>query len=99
MRLYYRGQQGHSKQYSHHKDSHQVAERIHRVSIHRSCHGQPWKRNRARLKDLLAGCSIAEETAGVPVHSSIEVVRLDELHDGTLIFCDRYAYNTLQASN
>ncbi|NLN06025.1 MAG: hypothetical protein GX167_00190 [Firmicutes bacterium] len=42
-------------------------------------------------KAILAGYNITEESIGVPVISSMEVVRYGEL-DGIPLYCDKYAY-------
>ncbi len=42
-------------------------------------------------KELLAGFGITEETMGVPILSSMDVVQLGSLDDGTPIYCDKNA--------
>lgn len=42
-------------------------------------------------RELLEGYGITEEQIGVPVLSSMEVVQYGTLHDGTPLYCDRYA--------
>lgn len=44
--------------------------------------------------ELLAGYNITETTMGVPIHSSMEVVCIGELEDGTPVYCDKYAYES-----
>ena len=45
-------------------------------------------------KEYLAGYNITEETMGVPIKSSMEVVEIGQLQDGTPVYCDKYAYNS-----
>jgi len=45
-------------------------------------------------KDYLKGFNITEETMGVPILSSMEVVQIGELDDGTPVYCDKYAYES-----
>ena len=42
-------------------------------------------------RELLAGYGITETRMGVPILSSMEVVRLGTLDDGTPVYCDRFA--------
>ena len=42
-------------------------------------------------KMLLATYNITEESMGVPVKSSMDVVQIGELPDGTPLYCDKYA--------
>lgn len=44
-------------------------------------------------KDLLKEYGITEETMGMPIISSMEVVIVDKLSDGTPIYLDKNAYN------
>ena len=41
--------------------------------------------------ELIATYNITEETMGVPIKSSMDVVQIGELPDGTPLFCDKYA--------
>lgn len=41
--------------------------------------------------EMLAGFNITEETMGVPILSSMEVVQIGGLADGTPVYCDKYA--------
>ena len=43
-------------------------------------------------RSVLAGYGITEETMGVPICSSMEVVRYGTLDDGTPLYCDRNAW-------
>lgn len=43
--------------------------------------------------EMLAGYNITEETMGVPIKSSMEVVQYDELN-GIPLYCDKYAYES-----
>ncbi len=46
-------------------------------------------------KDYLDYCfGITEETMGVPILSSMEVVQYGELPDGTAVYCDKYAFES-----
>jgi len=45
-------------------------------------------------KEYLAGFNITEESMGVPILSSMDVVLLGELDDGTPVYCDKYAYES-----
>lgn len=45
-------------------------------------------------KEYLAGYNIKEETMGVPILSSMEVVQIGELADKTPVYCDKYAYES-----
>ncbi|MGB4589381.1 MAG: lactate racemase domain-containing protein [Clostridiaceae bacterium] len=45
-------------------------------------------------KEFIAGYGITEESMGVPILSSMEVVKLGELEDGTPVYCDKYAYES-----
>lgn len=45
-------------------------------------------------RELLAGYHVTEESIGVPVLSSMEVVRYGELPDGTPLYCDRNAWES-----
>lgn len=45
-------------------------------------------------KEFIAGYGITEETMGVPILSSMEVVKLGEMHDGTPVYCDKIAYES-----
>jgi len=42
-------------------------------------------------RDLLASYNITEQTMGVPIMSTMDVVQVGELPDGTPLFCDKYA--------
>ena len=42
-------------------------------------------------RELIAAYNITEETMGVPIKSSMDVVQVGTLPDGTPLFCDRYA--------
>lgn len=42
-------------------------------------------------KEFISGYGITEESMGVPILSSMEVVKLGELEDGTPVYCDKYA--------
>ena len=44
--------------------------------------------------EILAGYNVTEETIGVPVVSSMEVVQYGTLNDGTPLYCDRCAYQS-----
>ena len=44
--------------------------------------------------ELLATYNITEQSMGVPILSSMEVVQVGELQDGTPIYCDKYAYES-----
>ncbi|MDR0310563.1 MAG: nickel-dependent lactate racemase [Acidobacteriota bacterium] len=41
--------------------------------------------------EILATCNITEESMGVPIKSSMDVVQIGNLPDGTPLFCDKYA--------
>lgn len=43
-------------------------------------------------RDILAGYGVTEENVGVPILSSMEVVKYGELSNGTPLYCDKYAY-------
>lgn len=45
-------------------------------------------------KAVLAGYGITEETMGVPVTSSMDVVRLATLDDGLAVYCDKTAFHS-----
>ena len=45
-------------------------------------------------RELIATYNITEEAMGVPILSSMEVVQLGELADGTPIYCDKHAYES-----
>ena len=45
-------------------------------------------------KAYIAGYGITEASMGVPILSSMEVVKLGELGDGTPVYCDKYAYES-----
>lgn len=45
-------------------------------------------------KAYIAGYGITEASMGVPILSSMEVVKLGELEDGTPVYCDKYAYES-----
>ena len=45
-------------------------------------------------KEYLAGYNIKEETMGVPILSSMEVVQIGELPDKTPVYCDKNAYES-----
>lgn len=45
-------------------------------------------------REYLAGYNIKEETMGVPILSSMEVVQIGELVDKTPVYCDKYAYES-----
>lgn len=45
-------------------------------------------------KEYIAGFGITEEAMGAPVLSSMEVVKLDEMADGTPVYCDKIAYES-----
>ncbi len=42
--------------------------------------------------EILAGYNVTEDTIGVPIISSMEVVQYDTLDDGTPLYCDKHAY-------
>ena len=42
-------------------------------------------------KELLASYNITEESIGAPILSSMDVIQIGELPDGTPLFCDKYA--------
>ncbi len=41
--------------------------------------------------EMLATYNVTEATMGVPIKSSMEVVKIGELADGTPVYCDKYA--------
>ncbi len=43
-------------------------------------------------RELIATYNITEEAVGVPVLSSMEVVQIGALDDGTPVYCDKHAY-------
>ncbi|NLU07830.1 MAG: DUF2088 domain-containing protein [Clostridiales bacterium] len=45
-------------------------------------------------KDFIAGYNITEKTMGVPILSSIEVVKIGQLPDETPVYCDKNAYES-----
>lgn len=45
-------------------------------------------------REYLAGFNITEETMGVPILSSMEVVQIGELSDKTPVYCDKNAYES-----
>ncbi len=45
-------------------------------------------------KEFIAGYNITEQSMGVPVLSSMEVVKIGELEDKTPVYCDKYAYES-----
>lgn len=45
-------------------------------------------------KEYIAGYNITEEYIGVPILSSMEVVKIGELPDKTPVYCDKYAYES-----
>jgi len=45
-------------------------------------------------QELIAGYNITEKSMGVPILSSMEVVKLGELADNTPIYCDKHAYES-----
>lgn len=45
-------------------------------------------------KDLIASYNITEESMGVPILSSMEVVKIGELPDKTPVYCDKNAYES-----
>jgi len=45
-------------------------------------------------KEYISGYNITEETMGVPILSSMEVVQIGQLDDGTPSYCDKYAYES-----
>ena len=47
-----------------------------------------------RPEAYIAGYGITEASMGVPILSSMEVVKLGELEDGTPVYCDKYAYES-----
>ncbi len=42
--------------------------------------------------EILRGYNITEESMGVPILATMEVVQVGELPDGTEVYCDKYAY-------
>ncbi|GHT00446.1 hypothetical protein AGMMS50276_26250 [Synergistales bacterium] len=45
-------------------------------------------------RELITTYNITEESMGVPVLSSMEVVQIGELSDGTPVYCDRHAHES-----
>jgi hypothetical protein len=45
-------------------------------------------------KKYLEGFNITEESMGVPILSSMDVVLIGELDDGTPVYCDKYAFES-----
>ncbi|MGL4207791.1 MAG: lactate racemase domain-containing protein, partial [Candidatus Adiutrix sp.] len=45
-------------------------------------------------RQLIATYNITEESMGVPILSSMEVVQIGALADGTLVYCDKIAYES-----
>lgn len=45
-------------------------------------------------QELIATYNITEESVGVPILSSMDVVQIGELDDGTPVYCDKYAYES-----
>ena len=45
-------------------------------------------------REMIATYGITEETMGCPIYSSMEVVQISTLHDGTPVYCDKYAYES-----
>lgn len=45
-------------------------------------------------KDFIASYNITEESMGVPILSSMEVVKIGELEDKTPVYCDKNAYES-----
>lgn len=45
-------------------------------------------------RTLLADYNITEESMGVPIHASMDVVSIGELKDGTPVYCDKIAYES-----
>ena len=45
-------------------------------------------------RELIAGYGITEESVGAPVFSSMEVVEIGALADGTPVYCDKYAFES-----
>jgi len=45
-------------------------------------------------REMLAGFGITEEAIGCPVVSSMDTVALGTLEDGTVIYCDKHAYES-----
>ena len=45
-------------------------------------------------KEMIATYNITEESMGVPVVSSMEVVQIGELKDGTPVYCDKIAFES-----
>lgn len=44
--------------------------------------------------EMIAGYNITEETMGVPIISSMEVVQIGELEDKTPVYCDKHAFES-----
>ena len=45
-------------------------------------------------KELIAGYNITEQSMGVPILSSMEVVQIGKLDDDTPVYCDKYAFES-----
>lgn len=45
-------------------------------------------------QEMLSGFGITEESVGCPICSSMDAVSIGELKDGTIIYCDRLAYES-----
>ena len=45
-------------------------------------------------RELIAGYNITEESVGAPIFSSMEVVEIGALADGTPVYCDKYAFES-----
>lgn len=45
-------------------------------------------------RKLIAAYNVTEESMGVPVFSSMEIVKIGELADGMPIYCDKHAYES-----
>jgi hypothetical protein len=45
-------------------------------------------------KELIAGFNITEQSMGVPILSSMDVVQIGELEDKTPVYCDKTAYES-----
>ncbi|MGI6317677.1 MAG: DUF2088 domain-containing protein [Firmicutes bacterium] len=45
-------------------------------------------------RQYLAAYNVTEESIGVPILSSMEVVKYGELEDGTPLYCDKYAFES-----
>ncbi len=44
--------------------------------------------------ELIAGYNITEESMGVPILATLDVVEIGKLQDGTPVLCDKYAYES-----